>query len=39
MGVPPPPAAQQLLNMLGDLTGSVSATVNGLSGTATLAVR
>ena len=38
-GVPPPPAAQQLLNMLGDLTGSVSATVNGLSGTATLAVR
>jgi hypothetical protein len=35
----PSPTAQQLLNMLGDLTGSVSATARGLDGTATLAVK
>jgi hypothetical protein len=35
----PSPAAQQLLKMLGDLTGSVSATANGLDGTATLAIK
>jgi uncharacterized protein DUF3352 len=35
----PSPTAQQLLNMLGDLTGSVSATASGLDGTATLAVK
>ena len=35
----PSPAAQQLLNMLGDLTGSASATPSGLNGTATLAIK
>jgi hypothetical protein len=35
----PSPAAQQLLKMLGDLTGSVSATTSGLNGTATLALK
>jgi len=35
----PSAAAQQLLNMLGDLTGSVSATAGGLDGSATLAVK
>ncbi len=35
----PSPAAQQLLGLLGDLTGSVSATPSGMSGTATLALK
>lgn len=35
----PSAAAQQLLNMLGDLTGSASATASGLDGSATLAVK
>jgi hypothetical protein len=35
----PSPAAQQLLGLLGDLTGSVSATASGLSGTASLALK
>lgn len=35
----PSAAAQQLLNMLGDMTGSVSATAGGLDGSATLAVK
>jgi hypothetical protein len=35
----PSPAAHELLNMLGDVTGSVSATVGGLDGSATLAVK
>jgi hypothetical protein len=35
----PSPAAQQLLNILGNVTGSVSATASGLDGAATLAVK
>jgi hypothetical protein len=35
----PSAAAQQLLNMLGDVTGSVSATAGGLDGSAALAVK
>jgi Protein of unknown function (DUF3352) len=35
----PSPAAQQLLNVLGDVTGSVSATTSGLDGRATLALK
>ena len=35
----PSPAAQQLLKMLGDLTGSLSATTSGLNGTASLALK
>ena len=35
----PSAAAQQLLNVLGDLTGSASATANGLDGSATLALK
>lgn len=35
----PSPAAQQILNLLGNLTGSLSATPSGLNGTATLALK
>jgi outer membrane murein-binding lipoprotein Lpp len=35
----PSPAAQQFLKLLGDLTGSASATTSGLNGTAKLALR
>jgi hypothetical protein len=35
----PSPAAQQVLKLLGDLTGSASATASGLNGTAKLALR